>query len=242
MSTYGEGSRHLRRALIRTIAAEAVETAAWLGKEMLDDRVLAAIEQVPRHLFVAPSQCLFAYENRPLPIGHGQTISQPFIVAVMSDLAGIRPGDRVLEIGTGCGYQTAVLAVLGGTVTTVERIPELAVSAAERLSKLGYRNVTVHQGDGSLGWPEEAPFDAIVVTAAASDRAPPPLLEQLAAGGRLVIPIEREAQKLRFFSPRAEQELSLVTKDLDGRVTERSLLPVAFVPLIEAGPPRDAPR
>ena len=223
-----------RRDLVRTIETEVAETAALLGKDRLDRRVLAALERVPRHRFVPGPQRLFAHENRPLPIGHGQTISQPYMVAVMSDMAEVADGTKVLEIGAGCGYQAAVLAELGGQVTTVELVPELAEQTAQRLAELGIDRVTVHQGDGSFGWPAGAPYDAIVVTAAAKLRVPPALLEQLAPEGRLVIPIEHDEKPLRFLRRRPDQELLVLTKSKRGKVSERRVLPVAFVPLIES--------
>ncbi len=235
MSENEDSTERAHRALLREIAQEVAATSDLLGKSVLDPRVMAAMAKVPRHEFVAGAQRLFAYENRPLPIGHGQTISQPYMVAVMTDLAAAAPGVRVLEVGTGCGYQTAVLAETGALVTTVELVPQLAEAAAERLKRLGYDNVEVHRGDGARGWPPGAPYDAIVVTAAAVDRVPPALLNQLAPGGRLVIPVERSGGRRGLFRFRPDQELLLVSKDLDGHVTERSVLPVAFVPLIEDG-------
>ena len=234
MTDAKDGIARLRKALIRTIAGEVAQCADLLGRAALDPRVLAALERVPRHKFVPGPQRLYAYENRPLSIGHGQTISQPFMVAVMSDFAEVIPGAKVLEVGTGCGYQAAILAELGGEVTSVELLPELAGQAAKRLADLGYGNITVHQGDGALGWPAGAPYDAIVVTAAAFRRVPPALLEQLAPGGRLVIPVERAQRRGPIFRQRPDQELLLLSKDKRGKVTERSLLSVAFVPLIES--------
>ena len=169
-----------------------------------------------------------AYENRPLPIGHGQTISQPFVVALMTELLDLQPDDSVLEVGTGSGYQAAVLAELAGKVCSIEVIPELAASAAESAGGQGYGNVELRTGDGGLGWPERAPFDAIMVTAAAPD-VPPALVEQLRPGGRMVIPV----------GPRhGDQELLLITKDAAGTVTQRTILPVAFVPLTGGPRPR----
>jgi protein-L-isoaspartate(D-aspartate) O-methyltransferase len=176
---------------------------------------------VPRHEFVPERLRRQAYANRPLPIGYGQTISQPYIVALMTDLVEPGADDRVLEIGTGSGYQAAVLATLVGEVYTIEIIEPLGLAARARLERLGYDNVEVRLGDGYYGWPERAPFDAIVVTAAAS-HVPPPLIQQLKPGGRMVIPVGS-----RFLV----QQLVLVTKDADGRVTTRQLLPVRFVPL-----------
>ncbi len=219
--------------MVEIIAAEVAETSRWLEKESLHARVLAAMAEVPRHAFVPASRHGEAYENRPLPIGFGQTISQPYIVAIMTDLCGAGPGRKVLEIGTGCGYQAAVLAETGARVWTIETVPELAEQAAARLAELGYETVTVRQGDGSKGWPEEAPFDAILVTAAASHRPPAALLEQLAPGGRLVIPVEHRAPRFSLFGGVGDQELLVIGKNEDGSVSERCQLPVAFVPLIE---------
>ncbi len=224
-----------RRAMVEAIAEEVVETAKWLGKAALDPRVMSAMSEVPRHEFVDAAQRVFAYANRPLPIGHGQTISQPYIVAVMTDLAAPGPDSRVLEVGTGCGYQTAVLSAMGARVTSIELLPELAEQAAARLERLGYGRAEVHQGNGAAGWPKNAPYDAIVVTAAAFDRVPPALLAQLAPGGRMVVPIERVGRRRSLFGIGPDQELMLITKDAEGRTSERAVLPVAFVPLIENG-------
>lgn len=220
--------------MVAEIELEVAETARWLGKNRLDPAVIAALLRVPRHLFVPERERLSAYENRPLPIGHHQTISQPYIVALMTDLAALGPGDRVLEVGTGCGYQAAVLAELAAKVYSIETVPEHAVAAAERLVALGYGNIEVRQGDGSLGWPAEAPFDAIVVTAAAQQGVPPALIEQLAPAGRLVIPVQRGRSRLDW-GARPDQELLLLTKGESGAVQEKCVLPVAFVPLIEGG-------
>ena len=187
-----------------------------------DPATLAALRSVPRHEFVPPREQPRAYEDIPLPIGLGQTISQPAVVATMTELVGPRPGLRVLEVGTGSGYQAAVLAATGAKVWTIEIFGALAAEAAARLERLGYSNVVVRHGDGYAGWPEEAPFDAIVVTAAA-DSIPPALLEQLARGGRLVMPV---GAQVPF------QELVLVRKDRSGRLTRQRLLPVRFVPLL----------
>ena len=232
-----------RARMVEEIIAEVTETAFFLGKERLDPAVLDALRRVPRHAFVPGFERPCAYENRPLPIGQGQTISQPYIVAIMTDLAAPDPRDRVLEIGTGCGYQAAVLAELAARVDSIERVPELAESAARRLKELGYDNVRVIAGDGSKGWPEPARFDVILVTAAAQGEVPPALLAQLAPGGRLVIPVERHPRntksspfdlRLRWFGP--EQDLLLLTKDEAGEIAERQILPVAFVPLVPEGP------
>jgi protein-L-isoaspartate(D-aspartate) O-methyltransferase len=170
---------------------------------------------------VPPAVAEGAYDNRPLPIGHGQTISQPFVVALMTELLDLSPQDSVLEIGTGSGYQAAVLAEVAGSVCSIEVIPELAAAAAKALTHEGYTNVMLRTGDGGSGWPERAPFDAIIVTAAAPE-IPPALVAQLRIGGRMVIPV----------GPRhGDQELVLLTKDTAGEVTQRNVLPVAFVPL-----------
>ena len=210
-----------RAALVAEIEADVRETADYLGRGKLDARVLDALRTVPRHAFVPLWERPFAYENRPLPIGHGQTISQPYIVAIMTDLLDPQPGDRALEIGTGSGYQAAVLATLVDEVYSIEIVEPLADSARERLAELGYANVSVRQGDGYYGWQEHAPFDAIVVTAAAS-HVPPPLIEQLKPGGRMFIPVGS------YF---LTQQLVLVTKDDKGNIRTRQLLPVMFVPL-----------
>ncbi len=199
--------------------ARMVETQI-AARGVRDPRVLAAMREVPRHLFVDAAQRAHAYDDQPLPIAGGtQTISQPYIVALMTELLDLQPDEKVLEIGTGSGYQSAVLARLAKHVYTIEILPELARAAAERLARLGYPNVPVREGDGYRGWPEEAPFDGIVVTAA-PPRIPEPLLEQLAPGGRMVIPVGD------FF-----QELKVFAKDKNGRVTEKDILPVRFVPM-----------
>ena len=224
-----------RKALVAEIADEVAATHKWLGKEALDSRVMVALEKVPRHAFIPAANRAVAYDNRPQPIGHGQTISQPYIVAVMTDMAAPGPGDRVLEVGTGCGYQTAVLAELAARVYSTEVVPELARRAAARLRRLGYANAETRVGDGAQGWAEHAPFDAIVVTAAAWHRIPPALIEQLAPGGRLVIPVDRSPTAARYPFKDQEQDLLLVTKDAKGKTRERKMLPVAFVPLVEGG-------
>jgi protein-L-isoaspartate(D-aspartate) O-methyltransferase len=198
--------------------ARMVETQI-VARGVRDPRVLDAMRKVPRHRFVDPSQRSQAYEDHPLPIPGNQTISQPYIVALMSELLDLKPGSRVLEIGTGSGYQSAVLGELAKEVYTIEIVPELARLAAERLRELGYSNVTVREGDGYRGWPEHAPFDAIIVTAA-PERIPEPLIDQLAAGGVMVIPVGG------FF-----QELKVFRKGADGNVTEKDILPVRFVPM-----------
>jgi protein-L-isoaspartate(D-aspartate) O-methyltransferase len=211
-----------RERLIEEIALEVRETASYLGTDALDPRVVAALRTVPREEFVPSSERDLAYINRPLPIGHGQTISQPFIVAIMTDMLAIAPDSRVLEIGTGCGYQAAILAELAARVYTVEVVAPLAEDARKRLEKLGYANIECRFADGGLGWPEEAPFDRIIVTAAAPDR-PDALIDQLAPGGRMVVPVGRAG---------FTQTLTLIEKDATGAVTETPKLPVAFVPLV----------
>jgi protein-L-isoaspartate(D-aspartate) O-methyltransferase len=189
--------------------------------ETFDSRVMAAMARVPRHLFVPKRYRDKAYKNAPLPIGHGQTISQPYIVALMTGLLELKSGDRVLEVGTGSGYQAAILAELTDEVYTIEIIQKLAESAAAVLKQQGYGNIHTRVGDGYYGWHEAAPFDAVVVTAAA-DHIPPPLVRQLKPGGRMVIPVGS-----RFMV----QQLVLLTKDLKGNVSLRQILPVRFVPL-----------
>ncbi len=213
-----------RRKMVREIAADVRATSSYINKKELDPRVMSVMGRVERHKFVPVSEQSWAYANQPLPIGHGQTISQPYIVALMTDLINIDPGDRVLEIGTGSGYQAAVLAEMGAEVYTIEIIKPLATEAANRLRKLGYDGVRTRHGDGYYGWEEAAPFDAIVVTAAAG-HIPPPLIRQLKAGGVMIIPVGS-----RFLV----QQLVLVNKDSGGNITTRQILPVRFVPLTGA--------
>ncbi|HUK83824.1 MAG TPA: protein-L-isoaspartate(D-aspartate) O-methyltransferase [Verrucomicrobiae bacterium] len=223
-----KGTFLLAAALLATAAASKdAALRAQMVKEQIEDRgltntaVLAAMRKVPRHKFVPEPFRDLAYVDAPLAIGHGQTISQPYVVAVMTELLHLKPTDRVLEIGTGSGYQAAVLAEIAAQVYTIEIIEPLATSAAERLKRLGYSTVQVKCGDGFLGWPEHAPFDAIIVTCAV-DPLPEPLIKQLKPGGRLVIP---EGQ------PMSEQWLVLVEKDPSGKISRRRVLPVAFVPM-----------
>ena len=211
----------IRQGMLDAIEDTTTRTASGTGVETIAPDVMAALDRVPRHEFVPPEVADLAYENRPLPIGHGQTISQPYIVALMTHLLGLAPHHRVLEIGTGSGYQAAVLAELVERVHTIEIVPPLARQATERLPRLGYRNVEVRLGDGYYGWRAAAPFDAIIVTAAAS-HVPPPLVDQLATNGVLVIPVGE---------PFSVQMLLLVRKGADGDVTVRQVLPVRFVPL-----------
>ena len=218
----GEGIYEgLRQRMVDDIASEVRGTSARLSKPGLDTRVLKVMRTVPRHEFVPSPLQAEAYAHRPLPIGYGQTISQPYIVAVMTALLDVDRDSRVLEVGTGSGYQAAVLAELVQHVYSIEIIPELADIARERLQRLGYTNTTTRAGDGYYGWEEHAPFDAIIVTAAAS-HIPPPLLRQLKPGGRMVIPVG---------SAFLTQYLMLVHKDHAGQVKTRQVLPVAFVPL-----------
>lgn len=209
-------------ALLRQIADDAAETASWTGRAVLSPRVMDAMRRVPRHAFVAETDQRFAYDNRPLAIGFGQTISQPYIVAVMTELLDLAPEDRVLEVGTGSGYQTAVLARLARMVYSLEVVPELAVAARRRLANLGNTNVAIRESDGFEGWPEQAPFQAIIVTAAPT-AIPPALVEQLAIGGRLVVPVgpAGDSQMLYRCCKRADGSLQMVRK-----------LPVAFVPMV----------
>jgi protein-L-isoaspartate(D-aspartate) O-methyltransferase len=200
-------------------------TAGYPELRRIDRPVLAAMRAVPRHLFVPAAVRRLAYRSEPVPIGHGQTISQPYIVAVMTHLLQVAPGQRILEVGTGSGYQAAVLAAMGAEVRSIEIVEPLAREAADRLRTLGYDKVIVRAGDGYAGWPEAAPFDRIIVTAGAP-HLPQPLVDQLKPGGRMVIPIA---------AGRDGEELILVTKDRRGRVRKRALLPVRFVPLTRSG-------
>ena len=209
-----------RLEMVAEIEADVRSTSRQIGRTTLNADVLEAMATVPRHEFVPQNVRRHAYENRPLPIGFGQTISQPFIVALMTELLGVTAGDRVLEVGTGSGYQAAILAQLDLRVFSIEIIPELAEIACRRLRRLP-NPVTTRVGDGYHGWLEEGPFDAIIVTAAAS-HIPPPLVAQLRPGGVMIIPVG---------GPYSVQQLTLVEKALDGAVTTRQLLPVAFVPL-----------
>ncbi len=212
-----------RDRLMAEIEANAKETKSWTGRGEFSDAVMAAMEAVPRHQFVDPRDVVAAYVNRPLPIGHGQTISQPYIVALMSDLLDLKAADKVLEIGTGCGYQAAVLAELAARVFTMETVGALATAAHKRLAGLGYGAIEIRTGDGFAGWPEQAPFDAVIVTAA-PERIPETLVEQLKPGGCMVVPIGK-AHETQF--------LMRLVKDEDGNVAEHALLPVAFVPMVE---------
>jgi len=216
-SVDGGGAVQDAPAIERTrMVAEQIES-----RGVRDPRVLAAMRDVPRHRFVPPSLETEAYQDHPLAIGHGQTISQPYIVALMTELVRPQPTDRALEIGTGSGYQAAILSRLVSRVYTIEIVEPLARDAEQRLKTLGYENITVRAGDGYAGWPDAAPFDVIVVTAA-PDHVPAPLVAQLKPGGRLVIPVGPTF---------AVQELRLIEKDAAGEIHTRTVAPVAFVPL-----------
>jgi len=199
-------------------AREKMVSEQIAARDVRDPLVLAAMRRVPRHLFVPEASRREAYDDHPVPIGHGQTISQPYIVAFMTQALGLKGGERVLEIGTGSGYQAAVLSHIAGQVHTIEIVAPLADEAGERLKRLGHRNVAVRAGDGYRGWPEAAPFDAIIVTAAAP-RIPEALKSQLAEGGRLILPLGDDAQELVLLTRRGS------------RFEERKVLPVRFVPM-----------
>lgn len=223
-SAFGEAALdelRLRAELVAQIEGEVRGTRHYTGVARLNPRVTAVIGRVPRHEFVPSSQQRWAYENRPLPIGHGQTISQPYIVALMTDLLDPQPDHVILEVGTGSGYQAAVLAELVRSVYSIEIIGALARSAAQRMTRLGYDNVEVKHADGYYGWPEHGPFDGIIVTAAGT-RVPPPLIDQLKPGGKMILPVGG-----RFTA----QHLVLLSKHADGKITTRQILPVQFVPL-----------
>jgi protein-L-isoaspartate(D-aspartate) O-methyltransferase len=209
-----------RLKMVEEIERLQASVASETGRTELSPRVLEAMREVPRHEFVPEAEREHAYRNRPLPIGHGQTISQPFIVALMTDLLAVKPSDRVLEVGTGSGYQAAVLARLAAHVFSIEIVEPLGRGAAETLARLGYANVTTKIGDGYAGWPEHSPYDGIIVTAA-PEHIPGDLIEQLKPGGRMVIPVGG-----------FEQDLRVVNKRPDGTTTTEEIIPVRFVPLI----------
>lgn len=211
----------LRQEMVAEVMIMAEEISLTYGGAELSQQVLNAISRVLRHRFVPEMERLYAYDNRPLPIGYGQTISQPYIVSLMASLLAVHPGDKVLEIGTGSGYQTAVLAELGVEVYSIEIVKPLATKAEKTLKELGYELVHIKAGDGYQGWPEQALFDAIIVTAGAS-HVPQPLLDQLKPGGSMVIPIGETV---------ATQELLLISKDEKGETHHQEVLPVRFVPL-----------
>ena len=214
------------KRMLAEIEGEVAYTRSLIGKSKLDPRVMAAMGKVSREAFVSPDLKHFAYDNGPLPIGYGQTISQPYIVALMTDLLQLEPDHIVLEVGTGSGYQSAVLSQLVKKVFTIERIQALGDASAARLKSLGYSNIEFRTGNGYDGWLEHAPYDSIIVTAAAS-HIPQALIEQLKSGGRLVIPVGL---------PYMPQELMLVGKDDQGVIHTRNILGVAFVPLQEESP------
>jgi protein-L-isoaspartate(D-aspartate) O-methyltransferase len=214
-------ARDPQARMVAEIAAMARETGVETGRPRFGDAVMAAIGTVPRHRFVPFVQQIFAYDNRPLPIGEGQTISQPYIVALMTDLLDPKSGDTVLEVGTGSGYQAAVLAELVAKVYTIEIVAPLGERATRLLGDLGYRNIQVRIGDGYNGWPEAAPFDSIIVTAAPGE-IPKPLVEQLKPGGRMVIPVG---------ATHDVQQLLVLEKRADGSATTKRTLAVRFVPL-----------
>ena len=222
-TAYDDTQAH-RDALADEIAADARDTASWTGRGAFSPRVMAAMRAVPRHEFLPePVPMAVAYNNRPQPIGFGQTISQPYIVALMSDLLDLKGDERVLEVGAGCGYQSAVLAELAGEVYAVERLEPLADMARATLKRLGYSNVEVACADGTRGWAEHAPYGGILVTACHDGPVPQALIDQLAPGGRIVIPL----------GPRwGPQMLHLGVKDADGHFHHQPVLAVAFVPLV----------
>jgi protein-L-isoaspartate(D-aspartate) O-methyltransferase len=220
--THGSACGSAARQVDYTSARHDMVTRQIEARGVRNARVLQAMRDVPRHEFVPEDYGALAYDDRPLPIGLGQTISQPYVVGLMTELLAPEPGDRILEVGTGSGYQAAVAAEVVGEVYSIELLPELAQSAAERLRRLGIDNVHVRQGDGYLGWPEQAPFDGILVTAGA-DHVPPPLVEQLAPGARMVIPVGETDE---------DQVLRVIEKLPDGSVDSRDVTPVRFVPLL----------
>lgn len=210
-----------RQAMVRMIEDDVRSTRFYLDKEILNEKVMQMMAEVPRHEFVPENNKDYAYENRPLSIGHGQTISQPYIVAIMTDLLELKPESRVLELGTGSGYQAAILSGLVKEVFSIEIVEPLGLAAKARLARLGYDNVTVKIGDGYYGWEEQAPFDAIIVTAAAS-HIPPALSKQLKVGGRMIIPVGT-----MFMT----QQLLLVSKLDKAKLVSHQILPVRFVPV-----------
>ncbi len=211
----------LRRALMRDIRSHAKLAQQRVGLAPLDRRILKVMAQVPRHEFVPEPLKPYAYLNRPLPLGHGQNISEPYLIALMTDLAGITPGAVVFETGTGAGYQAAVLAKLAKRVYSVEIIKPLAVRAAKTLARLGYDNVSVRAGDGYFGWAKHGPYDAMIIKESMT-YVPQPLLDQLKPGGRMVVPLGRAG---------GPQFLTLIVKDAQGRIRETRILPVLFSPL-----------
>jgi protein-L-isoaspartate(D-aspartate) O-methyltransferase len=220
--THGQDYAAQRARMVSEVDAMYAETRSETGLAAMSPTVRKAMGKVERHRLVPPSEASRAYRNHPLPIGSGQTISQPYIVALSTDLLNAKPADSILEVGTGSGYQAAVLAEIVSRVYTIEIIEPLGKAATKRLGELGYGNIEVRIGDGYKGWPEKAPFDGIVVTAAAP-RVPQALVDQLKPGGRMVIPVGGEG---------STQYLKLLTKRADGGVDEKRVLPVRFVPLV----------
>jgi protein-L-isoaspartate(D-aspartate) O-methyltransferase len=215
-----------QQRMIDDIESEVILTRSMIGRDHLDPQVIEVMREVPRDEFVPHELKHFAFDNGPLSIGYGQTISQPYIVALMTDLLQIQPDHTILEIGTGSGYQTAILSMLCRKVCTMEVVPELAETAKQRFEEMGYNNIEMQIGNGYRGWPEYAPYDGIIVTAAAG-HIPPALIEQLRPGGRLVIPVGQ---------PYSVQELMLVEKDREGNSHASNILGVAFVPLVDTTP------
>ena len=218
----------MREQMVEEIERDMRSARPYVGRDKLSEPVLKAMKSVERHLFVGDNYRRWAYDNAPLPIGEGQTISQPFIVALMTELLDVDTESKVLEVGTGSGYQAAVLAEIVKDVYTIEIVGSLADAASKRLHALGYTNVHVKQGDGTLGWPDEAPFDAIVVTAAGIN-IPRTLLDQLKPGARLVMPVGAE---------NATQQLMVVTRNADGSFIRRKTIPVRFVPITGDNAPK----
>ena len=212
----------LRQRMLADIESEVAYTRRMIGRDHLDPRVMDAMRQVPREEFVPPNLRHAAFDNGPLPVGYGQTISQPYIVALMTDLLELQAEHTVLEIGTGCGYQSAILSTLCHQVYSMEVVAQLSEATQLRLDEMGYANVELKVGNGYLGWPEHAPYDGIIVTAAA-DQVPQALVDQLRPGGRLVIPVGQ---------PYSYQELLLVKKDDDGEIHNQHIIGVAFVPMV----------
>ncbi|MCC7250711.1 protein-L-isoaspartate(D-aspartate) O-methyltransferase [Hyphomicrobium sp.] len=227
MSAIDEEMRAQREAMVREVEQSAASLTSELGRGALSPRVLAALRAVPRDLFVPPEHISDAYRNRPVPIGYGQTISQPMIVALMTDILDLKPGDKVLDVGTGSGYQAAVLAQLVDIVHTIELCAPLAERAARTFKALGLGNIHTRIGDGHLGWPEAAPFDAILVAAAAAE-VPEALIQQLAPGRRLLMSVGGTAQQLILVEKRSDQSTVL-----------REIIPVCFVPMTRQGTPKD---
>ncbi|GAB4169968.1 MAG: protein-L-isoaspartate(D-aspartate) O-methyltransferase [Thalassobaculales bacterium] len=213
----------LRRRMVEQIASLVLGASESLGKTSLSERVMRAVGRVPRHLFVPEELTILAYVDAPLPIGFGKSISQPFMVALLADLLAVEPGQRVLEVGTGLGYQAAILAELGADVFTVEIIAELSAGAQRRLADLGYGGISYRIGDGARGWPEMAPFDRILVTAA-PESFPASLMGQLGPGGRLIVPV----------GPPDRQTLLAAWHDAEGRVVTQDVLPVRFSRMVVA--------